>query len=185
MEALSRSVCLCEGAFLAQTLTPVQTRSNGSFKSVVLLQSHPIEDEAQHHPEICHKIPSSRSCLPRQPSLKDFSERAVEFTLIPLIHPQPPQHTNPPSPPCARGTCILFSNPQTSCIMHRVSTSAQRTPHQTSLLMASVLWSGGMSPLTFYNSRSIILFIFFAHRVPPPALRPCHFNTLCPEGPFC
>lgn len=31
--------------------------------------------------------------------LKDFSEQAVEFTLAPLTHPQPLQHTTPPHPP--------------------------------------------------------------------------------------
>lgn len=116
----------------SKTPTPVWTRSKPSFKSAVLRRSHrPVEAEAQPHPE----VPSSGSRLPGQPSLKDSSGRAVDLTLIPLIHPQPPPQTltpPPPPPPCARGTCILFSNPQTSCIMQRVpagALSARRIKH--------------------------------------------------------
>lgn len=100
----------------------------------MLLQSHPIEDEAQHHPEICHKILSSRSCLPRQPSLKDFSERAVEFTLIPLIHPQPPRHTTPPPPVCTRHMYFVFQSPN---IMHNAPRFDQRSARTASNIIAN------------------------------------------------
>lgn len=120
--------------------------------------------------------------------LKDFSEQAVEFTLIPLTHPQPQQHTNPAPllrhPVCTRHMYFVFQSPN---IMHNASRLDQRSVCTASNIIANGKCAaerrtGSSHVLQLAVYYSVYLFVYFMHISPHPQPPTLPYYNILPAG---
>lgn len=107
----------------------------------------------EHHQQLLRVIPvtSLTTVLITRPTTSFFLSFALSSPNVPSVQQHPsffplllflsvhyPQPTN-------TAHVFFFSNPQTSCIMHRIPACALHVVHQTSSLMESVPGSSGCS----------------------------------------